>query len=231
MRPTLLFAGLVILFSLLLMSQESAATKLAKPNAEIQKNFVLELEFLEDNPRTTSLFNSFGDSVGQAVEHFKMSTKIDFIFLILYPSFLFLFGKNYGNLSGRKLQLSAVFCVIMSLGDLGENLQLLGILNNYSGEDFSMFFPKLKLFTWLKWGAISVFFLVIAQAFWKMEHWGFKVLAGLFVISFLLGICSFFGIISPIQYAQTVALNIFLTLILVISWGFKTWKNRNLLAF
>ncbi|MDF1868276.1 MAG: hypothetical protein P1U70_25870 [Saprospiraceae bacterium] len=215
MRLTLLFACLVIIVSLFLMSQEASVMELVHDNAEVKENFVLELEFLEDNSRANALFESFGKDVEKAVYHFKNSTKIDFLFLILYPTFLFFFGKYFCKLTHWRLKFAGGICVLMSASDLGENLQLLGILNHYSGEDFTAFFPRLKLFTWLKWGAISCLFLLFSKSFFDRKEWIYKILGGFFVLSFLLWIIAFFGGVSPIVYAQSAALSIFLSLIIV----------------
>lgn len=117
---------------------------------------------------------------------------IDFAFMLTYASFIFFFFKTAKQqFKSKWLVVGQVLAVIILLGDVFENLQLLNITRTYTNDpndlNIAAFLFQLQLFTWLKWLCLALALLLASFALIHTK--GFvKYIALLFSVPFLLSI-------------------------------------------
>ncbi len=117
---------------------------------------------------------------------------IDFAFMLTYSSFIFFFFKTAKQQYKIKwLVIGQVLAVIILLGDVFENIQLLNITRTFTNDpndlNIAAFLFQLQLFTWLKWLCLALALLL--ASFTLIHAKGFiKYLALLFSVPFLLSI-------------------------------------------
>lgn len=94
--------------------------------------------------------------------------RLDFIYMLLYSSFLFFFSIQCSRELGVKIfYLGALLAIIVLAGDFMENLQLLAITSKLNGGTFDGELMALKIFTWQKWGGIATIFLILTPYFMR----------------------------------------------------------------
>jgi hypothetical protein len=76
------------------------------------------------------------------------------------------------------------------VGDALENVQLLQITAVLDTSEFGATLTRLHWFTWLKWGSLALYFLLMAGYFWGNGRFG-KLIAVVGSFTFLLGLASF----------------------------------------
>lgn len=117
---------------------------------------------------------------------------IDFAFMLTYSSFIFFFFKTAKQQFRLKwLVAGQVLAVLILLGDVFENIQLLNITRTYANDpndlNIAAFLFQLQLFTWLKWLCLA--FALLLASFALIHTKGFiKYIALLFSVPFLLSI-------------------------------------------
>ena len=126
------------------------------------KSFIVAFEFARTPAEIQTLF---ADLEPEEIKNIDIANYIDFGFMLAYSLFLgLLFKKSVSVFKKRWLIWGAIFSVFIFLADLAENIFLLHITRIYSsGSDIEIFTATLKnlhLATWLKWGGLSVFFIL-----------------------------------------------------------------------
>ena len=117
---------------------------------------------------------------------------LDFIYMIMYSCFLACFCYACIENTGLKLfKICLAITPIIFLGDLFENIQLLGITQKISTKDFASELIYLQVFTWIKWGGLCIFSLLLSLYFIKGSLFS-KIIGINGITCFILGICSFF---------------------------------------
>lgn len=117
---------------------------------------------------------------------------IDFAFVLCYGTFIsYFFWLAHRYLGVRWFKIGIGLGVLVFLGDVLENIQLLNITRAYAnGPDqmeVSAFVDQLQLFTWIKWIGLSITLLLAALAFRRLGGiW--RWLGLLLTIPFLLSI-------------------------------------------
>ena len=152
-----------------------------------------------------------------AVTAITFGTRLDFLFMVLYGAFLFTFSLTCASLTSNRLfYLTAVLAVLAPLFDLLENLQLLAIMQQLGSGNFIAQLGYLRLFTWLKWGALTVIFLLLIPFFQKAGVFG-RFLVMFAALSFVLGVLAFF---KPGLLNELFALSISAMILLMILFSF-----------
>lgn len=117
---------------------------------------------------------------------------IDFAFMLTYSSLIFFFFKvARQHFKIKWLVVGQVLAVIILLGDILENIQLLNITRTFANDpndlNIAAYLFQLQLFTWLKWLCLGLALLLASFALVHAK--GFiKNIALLFSVPFLLSI-------------------------------------------
>ncbi len=154
---------------------------------------IIAFEFIQTKAEVFQMFVHTDGSVRQdMVAAMDLGNRLDYIYMVLYSLFLFLFCLKCAKLSEKKFYfIGAVISLAILAGDAMENIQLLGITTGIETGIFDLYLNRLFLFTWVKWGGIAAVFLVlmpwfaIGGKFSKIIGMTGSVTAALGVLAFL----------------------------------------------
>jgi len=140
---------------------------------------VIAFEFIETPAEVFQMFASTDGTIHQAmVAAMNLGNELDFIYMVLYSTFLLLFCLKCAEISSQKFYyMGAVIAVAVLFADALENIQLMGITTNLDTGNFKQFLAWLHVFTWIKWGGISAIFLVLF--FWFIKGGLFSKVIGM----------------------------------------------------
>ncbi len=153
---------------------------------------IIAFEFIETKAEVFQLFATTDGTIRQTmVDAMDLGNQLDFIYMSLYSLFLLIFCVKCAQISSKKFYyMGAVIAVVVLSADALENIQLLGITANLETGDFKQYLAWLHLFTWIKWGGITVIFLVLF--FWFIKGGIFsKVIASTGILSFASGVLAY----------------------------------------
>ena len=130
---------------------------------------IIAFEFIQTPQEVLDLFGPVESERHQElVKAMDLGNRIDFLYMVLYNTFLFVFCWKVSMITGRKVYLlgSLMACVILA-GDFLENIQLLKITSHLDSGSFTPQLALLRIFTWQKWGGMVVAFLILLPYFLK----------------------------------------------------------------
>jgi len=186
---------------------------------------IIAFEFAETVEEINTLFGPEGSPErADMVRKMDQGNTLDFLYMLLYSGFLVSFAITANKQRPMGLWLIAVGLALLALvGDVLENLQLFQITNNLESGGFVDALTRLHWFTWLKWGSLAFYFLVIGAWFLGNGRFG-KVIAAVAELTFLLGL---FAFVARGFITELFALSVALTFLLMIIFSFIT-KAENL---
>jgi hypothetical protein len=128
---------------------------------------IIAFEFIESPEEVHQLFGEKTSAERRdMVRAMDRGNRLDFVYMLLYSSFLFAFSIQCSRERGQRIfYLGAVISIIVLAGDFMENLQLLEITSRLQGGSFDGELMALKIFTWQKWGGIATIFLILMPYF------------------------------------------------------------------
>ncbi len=185
---------------------------------------IIAFEFAQTVDEINILFGP-NSSPEQAdmVRKMDQGNTLDYLYMLLYSGFLFSFALVSVKQSGKKwLYLGAVLAVLALVGDAVENVQLLTITANLQSGDFLEALARLHWFTWLKWGSLALYFLVMSVWFWGNGRFG-KLISVIGILAFLLGLISFIQR-GPTTELFTLAVALMFLLMIIFCFITKTEK-------
>ena len=151
------------------------------------------------------------------------STRLDFLFLILYGAFLFTFSITCASLTGNRVNyLPALLSIVAPIFDVLENLQLLSIMRQLGDGVFVFELHYLSFYTWMKWGALALIFLLLIPFFRKAGTFG-RFLSMVAVMPLVLGIMAF---LKPGLLNELFTLSTVLMFMLMIIFSFTYCKIK-----
>ena len=124
---------------------------------------VMAFEFAESQKEVYHLFEP-----GGAAEAMDRVNRWDFLYMTFYSLFLGTFALGAGRRTGRAIfYIAAVVALIVLYADALENVQLLGLTMKMrmDGGSLRAALERLHVYTWLKWGGLAFYFLLIAAYF------------------------------------------------------------------
>ena len=181
---------------------------------------IVAFEFAQTVEEINTLFGpASSPERADMVRHMNQGNYLDYLYMLLYSGFLFSFALLAVKQSGQKwVYAGAVLAVLALIGDALENVQLLTITANLQSGDFADALMRLHWFTWLKWGSLAVYFLVMASWFWENGRFG-RIIATLGILTFLLALVSF---IQRGEVTEFFTLTVALMFLLIIIFCFMT---------
>jgi hypothetical protein len=153
---------------------------------------IIAFEFAETDEEINTLFGADGSpEQAEMVRKMDQGNNLDYLYMLLYSGFLLSFSLLAARQSGQKwVYIGAGLAVLALVGDALENVQLLTITTNLQSSNFLEALKRLHWFTWLKWGSLALYFLVMAGWFWGNGRFG-KLMATIGIINCLLGLTAF----------------------------------------
>lgn len=185
---------------------------------------IIAFEFLQTTSEVLMFFGPAGPEQGALVEAMITGHKIDTIYLVVYGLFLagwaLLAVKKSGN---NFFYLLIFFAIVASVGDWYENKQLVLIASNLDWRYFDGTLLDLWLFTWLKWGSLSITLAGLSFFTWKLGWLG-KLFAIVAAVTLILGGIAIFER-SVITSYFTLGITLGFVLLIVLSFIFLVRKS------
>lgn len=196
-------------------------------SAELNKGFytpVLALEFASESEDIFRIFIDQSSAVRvEIVRAMTISTYIDFLFLVLYGAFLFSFSVVCESLTGNRLYfLIALISLFAPLFDMLENLQMLSIMEQLENEGLFFELQFLQFSTWVKWGVLTLVFLLLVPFLYASGKFG-RFLSLFAFIPLILGVLAFQ---DPGVWNELFALSIMLMFVFMIIFSFTYRKHE-----
>ena len=219
------YLGLAVIAGGLLLKSHSPAFVPWMPDG--LRTPMLAFEFLETEEEVTKFFGVPDTNVMAGVASpLDMANYIDFGFMIIYTGMLFGFARMcHQRKPSRRFLFLMALAVFIFLADLVETIALLNITAGLAGQDFGGALILLKIFTWLKWGGLALYFLVLSRYFFQ----GNAFAKGVGVAAFLpaiLGISAFFHR-SALNEFFGLSITIMFLLIIIYSFTFREAVDRS----
>ncbi len=196
-----------------------------RPAAPLPAGFmtpVLVFEFAETTDEVATLFAPVGQPAGDAVRAaMDRVNRLDFIYIALYGGCLLAFSLVCFRLTGQRVYLlTATLAVGIMAADMLENIQLLAITRDLGTRPIDDWLTRLRLFTWLKWGGLAFWFLIMRFYFQRAGRFG-RFVGWVSVFPLLLGIAAF---VRPGLMSELFALSIGLLFLLLTVYS---WRARH----
>lgn len=195
-----------------------------RPAAPLPAGFitpVLAFEFATTEDEVAALFAPVGQPAGDVVRAtMDRVNRLDFLYIALYGGCLLAFSLVCYRLTGQRVYLLAAgLAVGIMAADVLENVQLLAITRELGARPIDDRLARLRLFTWLKWGGLALWFSIMRFYFLRTGRFG-RFVGWVSVFPLLLGIASFTlpGLMSEL-FALSIGL-LFLLLTLY-AWRFR----------
>ncbi len=155
---------LLVIISIVLIGVNPSKAK------KLPQGFVTPVVAFEFIRTEAEVFDLFGHDQSEdqirIINSMKLGTYIDFLYISAYTIFLIIFTAVIGRITGSKWFLFSGFIVMcISLSDIGENIQLLSIMEKLesiaklAGGGFGRELILLNFFTWAKWGGLTALFI------------------------------------------------------------------------
>jgi hypothetical protein len=122
---------------------------------------IVAFEFLKSPEELLKLFPIDDPSTAKVLDAMDLVNKVDFVFLVAYPSLLYFFAKQFGS---KYAGIVKFICLVISLFDGLENwvlLQLTDLLRSRTVPSQELI-DRLGIFTHIKWSLIGVVFIIIS---------------------------------------------------------------------
>jgi hypothetical protein len=124
---------------------------------------VMAFEFAQSPAEVYHLFAPAGSAAAM-----DRVNRWDFLYMALYAGFLGVFALAAARHTGRRFfHLPAALALLILAADALENVQLLGLTyrTTLDGGGLDGLLGRLRVYTWLKWGGLALYFLLIAVYF------------------------------------------------------------------
>jgi hypothetical protein len=146
---------------------------------------ILAFEFLQTKQEAYDLFGSADTPERQALaQAMDKGNTWDNLYLVVYSSFMAALALMIRKRSGKNYYyIAAALALAVLAGDFFENRQLFQITANIGTGEFDAALAALHWFTWLKWGGIALFFLLLVPWFYKGNIYS-RIVAGVAVLNF-----------------------------------------------
>lgn len=183
---------------------------------------IIAFEFAETPEEIYTLFGANGAPEQAAMAAaMDQGNRLDYLYMLLYSGFLFTFAITAVRQTNQRwLYGAAVLALLAFVGDALENVQLLAITGKLASGDFTAELARLHWLTWLKWGSLATYFVVIGVGLWRGNGRLAKLIAIAGDVTFLLALVAFFQR-GPITEPFTLAIAGMFVLLIVFAFVYK----------
>ncbi len=197
------------------------------------KTPIIAFEFAETPEDIYDIFQVVESKITekQYVKSMNTGNYIDFVYLLVYSVFLFLFSLKIAKITKSKYYyIVAIFAVLAFIGDIFENLQLLSITSKLESGNFIENLQYLKIFTWLKWTSLALVFWLLFVYFIDSKSF-FKYASFLSLIPFILCVISYFKHSIIEFFVLSIAVMFIFLIIFSFAYKIKLANNERVTIF
>ena len=195
-----------------------------RPAAPLPSGFitpVLAFEFAETDDEVVALFAPVGQPDGDTVRAaMDRVNRLDFLYIALYGGCLLAFALTCFRLTRQRVYLlAAALAVAIMAADVLENMQLLAITRDLGVRPIDALLARLRLFTWLKWGGLALWFLLMRPYFQNAGRYG-RIISLVTVLPLLLGVVAFVwpGLLSELF---VLSIGLLFLLLAIYAWRYR----------
>lgn len=175
---------------------------------------VLAFEFAESEAEVRALFEPAGSAAAM-----DRVNRWDFLYMVLYSLFLAVFALAAALETDQYTpRIAAALPLVILFADVMENVQLFRLTAQLGldGADMTPALGRLHLFTWLKWGGLALYFVLISGYFREQPGlWRFVWVTA--DIPALLAIWAFFWRGQVHEY-MALSIGLLFLLLVVFAW-------------
>lgn len=185
---------------------------------------VLAFEFAQTESEVLQLFRS--PSVAEAMDRVN---RWDFLYILLYGTFLAVFDLACARESGNRLCVAAaVLAMIIVAADALENVVLLGLSyrTTLDGGYLGDLLLRLRLYTWVKWGGLAAYFLLLWPYFQNQRGTLARIMTLLTILPTLLALWSLLRR-GTANELMALAIGLMFLLVTVYAWMRAVRKERS----
>lgn len=179
---------------------------------------IIAFEFASEDEQISHIFDkALAQDQHAFLRDMINSTRLDFLFLLLYGAFLFTFSITCVSLTGKRLYyLAALLAIIAPTFDILENMKLFAVMEQYASGASHYELETLRFYTWVKWGALALIFLLLFPFFRSSGKYG-RFLSIFAVLPAALGVVAF---LSPGLPNELFAISTIIMFLLMIIFSF-----------
>jgi hypothetical protein len=133
---------------------------------------IVFFEFIQSPVEITDFFGltDYDFNSEKFIGEMDQGNHLDFVFAFIYSTFFFFFFKRLAEESAQNWYKAGMFLALLAfVGDVFENVQLLGITANLQSGELENHIKLLAIFTWLKWGSLAFGFAIFGLWLMKLE--------------------------------------------------------------
>lgn len=223
-RPFLLagLIGLATLFVAVVVNLPLRGVTFAVP--EPFSHPIIALEFGASSSMLETLLGAAGQERTDKIWALMSATQRDTLFVITYMLFLLAFAGTVWRQTKKPIHL--LLCVLalgIGLADIAENTAIKSLLLAYDSEVYTADgsdFSRVRLFAWLKWAGLAVYFAVLVPYLWACGWIAGRALA---IVAGLAAVLGLVAVFAPTWIERYVAL-VFIALPLTVAYCFVAKK-------
>lgn len=153
------------------------------------KTPVLAFEFIQTKQEVYDMFGATDTPERQAiVQAMDKGNNWDYLYMLSYCAFLAALALAIRKETGKAFfYVAAAVAVAILASDFFENRQLFQITANLASGNFEDALSRLMIITWLKWGGLALFFVLLIPYFIKGGVYA-KIIAAFAVLNFIVAI-------------------------------------------
>ncbi len=184
---------------------------------------VVAFEFATKDEQVTQIFGPTQSTQSEdMMQKMTDSTQLDFLFLILYGSFLLSFALICTSITqSRGYYFAAGLAILAPLFDILENIQMFSIMEQIAAGQTQFELGLIHFFTWAKWGSLALAFALLVPFFQSTGNFG-RFLSLFTIINLALGTAAY---IWPGLFNEIFALTTVLMFLLMIIFSF-TYRRQ-----
>jgi len=187
---------------------------------------IIAFEFVQSQNEVIRFFGLPGSPDQEAmIQAMDFGNRLDYLYMVLYSSFLFFFSVRCAKDTGKKFYYTgSIMSVIVLIADALENIQLLSITAKMTRQDFEKELSLLHAFTWIKWGGITLVFLILTPYFLSGSRYA-KGMATIGISSFMLSILAYLHR-SVLNELLCLSVAMMFLMMIIYSFLYKTAPNE-----
>ena len=184
---------------------------------------VMAFEFAETEAEVWQLFAPAGSAAAM-----DRVNRWDFLYMAIYTAFLGVFALAAARHTGRRFfYIPAALAALILFADALENIQLLGLTyrTTLDGGSMTALLGRLRFYTWLKWGGLALYGLLIAVYFRGLpDRW--RWVAAVAVLPAVLAVVALVARGLPNEL-MALAIGLMFVLLTMYAWQVAAWPAAN----
>lgn len=187
---------------------------------------IIAFEFVQSQSEVIRFFGLPGSPDQRSmIQAMDFGNQLDYLYMVLYSSFLFFFSFCCAKDTGKKFYYTgSLLSVVILAADALENIQLLNITAKITRQDFGKELSLLHTFTWIKWGGITVVFLILTPYFLSGSRYS-KGMAAIGISSFILSVLAYLHR-SVLNELLCLSVAMMFLMMIIYSFLYKTTPNK-----